>query len=153
MPIKFLTRFFNKIVDKGGEGVVYKNSYAVFKDGTSKDQIKRKAEYECNMRILDLNKGKGRNEDTFGSFLCVSECGDVSCGVSGLTDALRNEVYKRWRTKNSWEGKIISVKFKSLITTKQGSFSLYEPRYNGEQIDADAADDLDRIKEISNWRQ
>jgi DNA ligase-1 len=137
--------FYREARKLGKEGAVAKTLEGVWKSHTSKDQVKLKNESVCELRILDFLPGTGKNSDTFGSLLCVSECGELSAAVSGFTDAKRLEIYTN---KEKWLNSIISVKFNEVINDKKLGWSLFSPRFEEERFDKNEADTLERIQQI-----
>lgn len=137
---------FRLLANRGEEGIVLKDPDGIWKNGTSRQQIKLKREYECDLRIVGVRPGKGKNAATFGSLVCVSECGWLDAAVSGITDDLRLEIHKNL---DQWLDKIITVKFKELTKAKNKvHYSLFEPRYLDVNHDRHEADSLKRIKKI-----
>jgi len=130
------TQHFNEIRAKGGEGTILKERLAIWKNGTSRQQIKLKAEYEAEMRVLTFLPGTGKNESTFGSLLCTSEDGRVSAAVSGITDELRQKI---WNEKEEWKGAIITVRYNELIEDKNGEYSVFLPRFVERRYDREKA--------------
>ena len=123
------------------EGTVVKHPHGLWKNHTSKHQVKLKDEFECDLRVKSYIAGTGKNEHTFGSLLCESECGELLVAVSGFTDEERLET--------DWIGNIIHVKFNSIIDSKSKSkTSLFLPRFNGKRFDLDYADTLEDIYRI-----
>jgi DNA ligase-1 len=137
--------FYKEARKLGKEGAVAKTLEGVWKSHTSKEQVKLKNESVCELRILDFLPGTGKNSDTFGSLLCVSECGELSAAVSGFTDAKRLEIYTN---KEKWLNSIISVKFNEVINDKKLGWSLFSPRFEEERFDKNEADTLERIQQI-----
>jgi len=131
------------VTRRGEEGTVLKLKDGIWKNGTSRSQIKHKPVYTVSLRVIDLLAGKGKFKDTFGSLLCVSEDGGLSVGVSGLTDAKRMEIYTN---ADAWMGSIIDVNFKEVIKAKnKKEYSLFEPRFGGESPEKQEADELSEI--------
>jgi len=137
--------FYIKARKLGKEGAIVKKKSLIWKSHTSKDQVKLKNESICELRIIDFIPGTGKNSDTFGSLLCVSECGELSAAVAGLTDEKRLEIYSN---KDKWLNSIISVKFNEIINDKKDGWSLFSPRFEEERFDRSEADTLKRIQQI-----
>jgi DNA ligase-1 len=133
---------YTKMRSEGKEGTILKRNIGLWKDGTSKDQVKFKDEKVADLRVLAMNEGSGKNKETFGSLLCASEDGLLMVSVSGFTDEKRLEIYDAWGT---WEGSIIHVKYNELIHDVNGEYSLFLPRFDGIAFDKEVADDLERI--------
>ena len=163
----FLTKTYVHIVDtveqaleksnawimEGEEGGVLKNYDSTWKNTTSKEWIKLKDEKVCELRITGWEYGKegSKYESICGALICESECGKLRVNVSGLTDGERSY---NW---DDYIGKIISVKFNEVITSKsKTTASLNLPRVNrgkGEieiRHDKTKADTLEEIKSIKS---
>lgn len=132
---------------KGLEGTVIKAAHAPWIDGTSKYQIKMKAEVDIDMRIIDLKEGKGKNADTFGSILMSSECEQVQCHVSGISDELRKYIFDNF--EEEFRGKIATVRSNSMTKARGSDVArLFLPRWIELRHDKDRADSLTRIEEM-----
>lgn len=125
------------------EGTICKAADTIWKDGTSKDQVKMKEEIDVELRVTGFNPGKGKNADTFGSIICRSECGQLEVNVSGFEDDKRKSI---WADKDNWPGKIITARSNSLLAPskgkKNGLWSMFLPRFIEEREDKTVADDL-----------
>jgi DNA ligase-1 len=137
---------FELMHSQGYEGTIFKDPRAIWKNGTSNQQVKMKEELECDLRVLWLTKGTGKNEDTFGALHCASEDHQVIVDVSGFSDEERLVIAKN---PEDWIGSIISIKFNSLIQKKVGGvFSLFLPRFVEKREDKTVADTLEYIKAL-----
>jgi DNA ligase-1 len=136
---------FEAIVAKGGEGVVIKKPYMIWRDGDSRDQVKLKKEAQCELRVVGVKAGKGKFASTFGSLECISECGKLKVNVSGFTEPERQMIHDNI---GDYMFNIISVKFESVSQDKKGNYSLSQPRFEELRLDKDEADYLERILEL-----
>lgn len=143
-------------IAQGKEGAVVKEAGLIWKAGTSKQQIKLKVEAECDLRIKELVAGDplGKHASTFGSLLCVSECGKLLVNVSGITDEQRQHIYDN---QSDWIGKVVAVKYNTITQTNETESSLFLPRLNkdskGEiqvRTDKATADTLEEIVSAYN---
>ena len=140
--IEEATEHFSEAVFKGEEGVIIKDPQAIWQDGTSRMQIKLKPTKEIDLRVVDFIEGTGKNSDTFGSILCTTEDGMLEVKVSGFTDEDRKKI---WEEKEDWIGSIVSVKYNSLINSKnKNNSSLYLPRFIERRFDKEIADNMPR---------
>lgn len=131
---------------KGEEGTIVKNPKAKFKNGTSKDFIKMKVEFECDLVVTGWIEGKGKNENTFGSLVCESSDSKLVVNVSGFTDKQREEIAK---DIDNYMGKIITVKANDIISNYlNDKKALYLPRFVEFRLDKDTADSLPEIENI-----
>jgi len=136
-----------EVTSKGKEGTVVKNPKAIWKDGTSKDQIKFKIEAEVDLIVRGYNPGNGKNTKWFGSLVCESSDGLVQTNVSGFTDKERERIFNEI---DSWiDKKIITVKANSLMpNTSGGPRRLFLPAFVEERLDKTEADTLGKIENI-----
>lgn len=137
-------RHYREMLAEGLEGTIIKHNAAIWKDGTSKEQVKLKLETVVDLVIVGFNAGKGKNENTFGSIICQSSCGKLEVGVSGFTDAARAEI---WFNRDNVIGKIMAVKSNSIMPPSDSNslYSLFLPRCEEIRDDKTTADDLQRI--------
>jgi DNA ligase-1 len=140
---------FKKNVEAGKEGVLVKNTDMQWKDGDSKDQVKVKVEFECELKIVGFNQGKilGEWADIVGSIISESVEGKLLTNVgTGITDELREEMY---RNQSSYIGSIITVRSNDVIANelKPDKMSLFLARLIKFRPDKTEADTYDRIIE------
>jgi DNA ligase-1 len=139
---------YRELLKLGKEGTVCKSPEAIWKDTTSKDQVKLKLTFEVELKVVGFIEGKpgAKTEATFGSLLCQSQCGSLETGVSGFTDAKRIAINN---DRESWLGSIITVKANGIMSPEEGDelHSLFLPVYVEDRLDKATADDLSRIRE------
>ena len=135
---------FKKLIDKGYEGTILKDSRAIWKDGTSRLQVKLKAEKECELRVIGLNEGKGKYKGSTGSIVCSSDDGGVEVNVSGFTDEERDEIWDNW---SKWINSIVTVRFNEVIDDKNSDkLSLFSPRFVEKREDKQLTDTIEYIQ-------
>jgi len=134
------------MLGRGKEGTVIKMPGAIWKDGTSKEQVKLKMEFEVDLEIVGFVAGNGKNESTFGSITCRTSDGLLSVDVSGYTDAMRQQL---WKDRDNVIGKIMTVKANDIMppTGSNGRYSLFLPRFVELRLDKTVADSLQRVKD------
>lgn len=138
--------FYEDIRERGGEGVIVKTMHHFWKSGTSKDQVKIKAEKECELEIYDFLPGKGKFENTLGSLSVMSDDQEVLVNISGFTDEFRDEL---WNNKGKYMSKIVTVRFNEIIDSKETNhYSLFLPRFVELRTDKDKADNIDYIMRL-----
>lgn len=90
---------FGKIVSRGGEGIIFKRTDALYIPGKkpANNWIKGKKKITYDVVMMGLNAGTGKNADIFGSIRFghyidgkLVECGNCS---SGLDDKTRQYIY------------------------------------------------------------
>ena len=128
----------------GLEGTICKSPDTIWKDGTSKDQVKFKESIDVELIVKGFAPGKGKNAALFGSLTSQSACGKLECGVSGLSDELRLAIHN---DRKNWLGKIITVRSNSVMySSKGGVHSLFLPRFIEERDDKTEADTFEQIE-------
>lgn len=136
---------FKEVISLGLEGTVLKNEGAIWKDGTSSDQVKLKIEVECELVVVGIVEGEGKYKNSTGSLICETSCGELVVGVSGMSDAQRKDF---WLDKDKIVGKIVTVRFNDILySEKNGKHSLFLPRLVEVRTDKTEADSLIRVKE------
>jgi DNA ligase-1 len=134
---------YREALKLGLEGVVVKNPNGIWQDTTSKNQVKLKLAFECELKVVGFNAGNGKNADLFGSFQCESSDGKVKVSVTGLSDALRKEIHE---DRDGWMGAIITVKANSIMPPERKDYhSLFLPVFEERRLDKKKADDLKKI--------
>jgi DNA ligase-1 len=135
------------IMKAGGEGAVLKNRNGLFKDGTSKDQIKIKQEVILDLLVKGFNEGTGKNESTFGSIICESSDGllKVNVSSSGLTDKSKQNVSDN---REQFIDTVIAVRANALMKPTENNpyYSLFLPVFVEFRKDKDEADSLQKIQ-------
>ncbi|QZI90535.1 DNA ligase [Vibrio phage 207E48.1] len=144
---------FQEMMERGEEGTVIKCPKGLWFDGDSESMLKLKLECEFDMVVVALNEGdaNGKHADTFGSLQVESSCGLVAAGCSGISDALRAEIYANFPL---WKGSIVTIRCNGI---QENSFegekgevkSVFLPRLVSERrIDKFTADSLEDMRKI-----
>jgi len=135
-----------ELLMKGKEGTIVKKRTAPWIDGTSKDQIKLKLDFDVELKVVGFTPGKGKHKDTFGSIMCVSEDLLLAVNVSGFSDKKRKEIND---DADGWLDKVITVRANGIMHASEGKMaSLFLPRFVEERFDKTIADTLPRICEL-----
>lgn len=127
------------LVKSGGyDGAILRSPYGLWKAGSGTDGeiIKVKAAESYDLRVVDIEEGKGKYKGTLGALVCKGPKGLVK--VSGMCDAQRDAW---WSTEQDGAGERIVgaiVEVQCLGFTNLGS--LREPRFKGVRFDKEAAD-------------
>lgn len=138
---------YKELLQQGKEGTICKSPEAIWKDGTSKEQVKLKLEVVVDLEIIGYNEGTGKYQGMLGSFQCASKCGKLRVDVNGRGDAQRAEV---WANRAERLGDIISVKANGvLLPGDSGSefHSLFLPVFVEDRFDKFEADTLEQIQD------
>ena len=130
-----LDALLDKIVNRGGEGVILRQHDAPYyhskHSGDRKNYLlKYKRTKTADLRIVGWNEGKGKYEGMIGSFICEDDEGIVRVNVAGMTDDIRMSNPERWI------GKIIEVAYFEKSRSKvKDTYSLQFPRIKGIRHD------------------
>lgn len=139
-----IIQHFKSNIAQGLEGSVIKNLDSVWKDGTSKDQVKIKVVVESEFEITEINFGTGKYSNVMGSVGIQSREGDILCSVgSGFTDTERKYFLDN---SEALIGKIMTVKYNGLVSNGSGKYSLYLPIYVGLRSDKNEADGKEKVE-------
>ena len=138
---------YDEVRARGLEGTILKNFDAPWKDGTSMNQIKLKAEKECELEVYDVVPGKDKYHGMVGSLCCKSSCGQLLTDVGmGLSDADR--------AMDDWPGQIITVKFNAVTKSKvKETWAMSHARLVDARPDKSEADDLAYIKKVKEVKR
>lgn len=139
---------FFEMLKQGKEGTVIKKPTMIWKDGTSKEQVKMKLEADCELEIVAINEGKigSKNEGRAGALHCQSSCGNLVVDVAVKNEKMRDEIDK---APNDWIGRIVTVRSNQILkpSASNDKHSLFLPRLVEDtyRTDKSEADSLERI--------
>ena len=134
---------YQELLAEGQEGSIIKNPNMLWRDGTSKEQLKLKLEFEVDLKITGFTQGNGKNANTFGSISMESSDGLLKVDVSGMSDDLRMYAHLH---RDELLGTIATVKANDI--TKSSPASLYLPRLvDFRSFEKSEADSFERIVE------
>lgn len=142
--------YYKKMLEQGKEGVVLKHPKAIWKDGTSKEQIKFKLEVDVDLEIVAVNLGRAgtKNEGRAAAFTCVTSDRLLYVDVAIKNEAMRDSVDA---DRDAWLGGIIVVRANELLepSNSNDNYSLFLPRMAETAIrnDKTEADSLQRVKD------
>lgn len=137
---------FQVITKRGDEGTVIKTEEMVWKDGTSKQQLKCKLIFEIDARIVGFIEGKKGTvrEKTFGSLMYETDDGLIKGSVSGLTDKILEDFNSR---REELIGQVIEIEANDLTKSRDSeTYALSHPRFITLR-DKDTTDTLERAKQ------
>lgn len=144
--IEAANEYLNTWLKEGEEGAILKNCDAVFKNGTSTEQIKLKPEIEVEVRCIGFTEGNGKFKDTFGAIVFKTDDDLIQGKVSGISDSERLEIFKN---SSKYLNKVFTVKATALTKSEDSDvYALMHPRFNGFREDKDYTDTLDRVKNM-----
>lgn len=141
---------YRLLLGKGREGTIIKNPHAVWKDGTSKEQVKLKLEVDVDLQVVSIVPGKegGKNEGRAGSMTCRTSCGQLVTDVTVKNDAMRDRIDSN---PTDWIDRIIVVRANSIMppSDSNASHSLFLPRMveTDYRTDKTVPDSLQRVRD------
>lgn len=129
------------------EGTVIKKPTMIWKDGTSKDQVKLKQEVPVELEVYGFEEGKegAKTALTFGSLKCKTKCDQLRVDVgTGFSDELRAEINA---SREDWIGAVITVKSNEIMYAARGKLthSLFLPVYEERRFDKSEADTFEQV--------
>lgn len=152
------TKVFHSLVDayghagelmrRGKEGTVIKNPHAIWKDGTSKEQVKLKLEFNVDLKVVGIAPGTPgtKTEGRAGALICESACGGLRVNVTVKNEAMRDDVDAN---PENWIDGIVPVTANDIMKPSESNelHSLFLPRLTEASVRTDKtrADDLARV--------
>ena len=127
------------------EGTVAKSRNAIWKDGTSKDQVKQKEIVDVELEVIGFTPGKNKFAHLFGSLTCQSSDGLLEVNASGIPDDLRLEIHQN---RPKWLNSIVTIRSNGIMySTKAGKkHSMFLPRLIEARDDKTDADSFAQIE-------
>jgi DNA ligase-1 len=139
---------YRELLAQGKEGTIIKNGRAIWRDGTSKEQIKLKLEVDVDLVITGIAPGRvgTKNEGRAGAFNCSSSCGKLRVDVTVKNDDLRDAVDANG---DDFVGRIIAVRANCVMKPSESNefHSLFLPRmveasYRTDKTEADSLEQV-----------
>ena len=143
--LKEAYEFTSEKMKEGLEGAILKDYNMVYEDGTSKQSLKLKIQFEIDARITGFIEGTPgtKRELTFGSMTYETDDGLIKGSVSGFNDTELNDFNSR---RDELIGKIIEIQANDLTKSRgSNTFALSHPRFVALR-DKDTTDTLERAK-------
>lgn len=120
---------FNKdTIEAGFEGIMIKDTNAVYECKRSVSWLKMKPFIEVSLTVVGFEEGTGRNEGKLGALICegVDDGKSISVNVgSGFSDDQRSDY---WADKETMVGQIVEVRADA-ATINQDSEEVYSLRF------------------------
>lgn len=133
---------FKQLYKDGQEGTILKDKDSIWENKRSKYQIKMKGILTCDLKVVAVEEGTGKNKGKIGALVCQSADGKLEVNVgTGLTDQDRAEKF------SFFVDKIVEVQYNERIVNKTdgAKWSLFLPRFVQVRIDKNEADSLELI--------
>lgn len=134
---------YSDYTSRGFEGAVLKSTDFLWSSGTSKDCVKLKIEFECDLEVVGITEGTGKASGMMGSITLKSSDGIIvtDCG-SGFSDQDRKEW---WWGRANRIGSIVTVKANDIISKRDSKIaSLFLPIFLEHRLDKKEADSYAR---------
>lgn len=97
----------------------------------TKNLIKVKKFFSCDIKCIGIEEGSGRNKGLLGALVCDYKGNKVNVG-SGFSDEDRKRI---WQHPEDVIGKVISVKYKEETKNKDGGISIQFPVFEAVRFD------------------
>ncbi|MDD5151455.1 MAG: hypothetical protein PHC28_13435 [Flavobacterium sp.] len=137
---------FKEKLSNGEEGTIIKGLSTKWKDGKPNTQIKVKLEMSMDLVIVGYNQGKKgtRLEQTLGSLICESADGKLKTDPAGLSDEIRDVI---WKNRELLLNTTVEIICSGVSVTDNG-YSLLHPRFFRLRDDKNSANTLEEILAI-----
>ena len=112
------------------EGVML-NLYTPYECKRTKNLIKVKKFFSCDIKCTGIEEGSGRNKGTLGALICDYKGNTVNVGT-GFSDKDRKQI---WQHPEDVINKIITVKYKEETKNKDGGLSIQFPVFETVRFD------------------
>ena len=140
----------SKWMDQDLEGGVLKDQSGVFKNGTSKHQLKLKLEIDLEVRITGFQEGTPGTvrEKTFGAILFETDDGKIKGRTSGFSDVQLEDFNSR---RTEMIGKVVTVRCNDITRGRANEhYALSHPRFIEVREDKTETDTLARALETKD---
>lgn len=136
--------FCSEWMNEGLEGAIVKDRNAIFRDGTSDQQLKLKLAITISVRVTGFQEGTPGTvrEKTFGAMLFASDDGMIKGKTSGFTDKQLEDFNSR---REQLIGTIIDVECNDLTQARGNDYyALSHPRFIEVRTDKTESDTIER---------
>ena len=134
---------FRELYRMGEEGTILKDMRSTWENKRSKLQIKFKGIISCDLRVVAVEEGTGKNKGKVGALVCETSDGLLRTNVgTGLNDNDRAQPF------DYYVDKIVEVEYNELIQSKVAGalHALFLPRFVVVRTDKLHADSLAEIQ-------
>ena len=143
-------KIYSDFTSQGFEGAVIKTTDFKWVSGTSKECIKLKIEFECDLKVIGMAEGTGKALGMMGSLTLASSDGKIvtDCG-SGFTDEARKAWWSMYTPEDiESHNNIVTIKANDIISKKGSSVhSMFLPIFLELRHDKKEADSYERCVE------
>lgn len=134
-------------MEAGLEGAILKDKDAIFRDGTSPQQLKLKLVIDCDVRITGFKAGRigTKREGKIGSIEYATDDGIVKGSASGFTDAELDDMDGR---RDELLGQVMTLTCSDITKGRSNDYyALSHPRFVEVRTDKTETDTFERIME------
>ncbi|MDX5412878.1 MAG: hypothetical protein LPK02_07505 [Rhodobacterales bacterium] len=134
--------FTAEVMNRGLEGTIAKERRAIFRDGTSQQQLKLKLEIDLEVRVTGFLEGTPGTvrEATFGSMTFETDDGEIKGSTSGFTNAQLEDFNSR---RAELIGKVMTVTCNDITKGRDNDYhALSHPRFVEFRDDKTTTDTL-----------
>ncbi len=136
---------FQELTKNGFEGTVIKTRDGLWKDGTSRDQLKIKLAISVDCRITGFTEGRGKRSEYFGAIEYTTDDGKIQGKVSGFSDKEMEAIHA---DRENYIGKVMEIECNDITIGKNATtYALSHPRYITQRTDKNTTDTLERALE------
>lgn len=140
-------KFTAEVMGRGLEGAIIKERDAIFRDGTSNQQLKLKVVIQLEVRVTGFHEGTPGTvrEETFGAMTFETDDGKIKGRVSGF----KNEELEYFNDRREETiGKVITVECNDITKGRNNDhYALSHPRYLEVRDDKDETDTFESAME------
>lgn len=140
-------KFTAEVMNRGLEGTIIKERRAIFRDGTSPQQLKLKLEIDVDVRVTGFHEGTPGTvrEKTFGAMTFETDDGQIKGRTSGFNNAQLEDFNSR---REELIGKVMTVCCNDITKARDHDFhALSHPRFIEFRDDKEETDTLERALE------
>lgn len=130
--VKQIDYWLDRNINEGQEGVMINIWEAPYEFKRTNSLLKAKKFNSCDLRVIDLEEGMGKNKCKLGAFICEYKDNNLVKVGSGLSDNLRTEV---WKNKDKYKNIIIEVSYFEETINSNGGKSLRFPAFKDFRFD------------------
>lgn len=123
-------KWLNYAEENDWEGIML-NLDTPYECKRTKNLIKVKKFFSCDIKCTGIEEGSGRNKGMLGALICDYKGNKVNVG-SGFSDEDRKQI---WQHPEDVIDKIITVKYKEETKNKDGGVSIQFPVFEGVRFD------------------
>jgi len=141
---------FQIITARGDEGTVIKTEDMVWKDGTSKQQLKVKLVIDLEMRFTTYNTGnKGSKKEAYFSGVNFENDEGTIKGTIGVTSMTEDQRDWFHENRDTVSGSVFTMICNDITKGRDNDyFALSHPRFGEIRTDKDETDTLERALEM-----